>query len=157
MAGRVYSAQFSGVAVTAQQDFFEVNAPADAVVEILEIHLSQDTEVKDAEEEQLTLALKTGATTSGSGGSTPTAVARELGMPAFGGTVEANNTTKASAGTIVTHETHSWNVRGPFDRIFTPETTIIVSPSARFTFELTKTPGDSITMSGFVVFREIGG
>lgn len=157
MPGRVYSAQFNGVAVTAQQDFFEVNCPADAVVELLEVHLGQVTEVGDAAEEQLLLLFKTGATTSGSGGTTPTAVPRQLGDAAFGGTVEANNTTKATAGTIVTHEAHAWNVRAPFDRIFTPETTIIVSPSARLMVELATTPADSVTISGFVLFREIGG
>lgn len=155
--GRVYSAQFNGVAVTAQQDFFELNAPSDAAVRLLSIHLSQGTELGDAAEEQLLILLKRGQTTSGSGGTTPTAVAYAAGDPAFGGTVEANNTTKASAGTIVTLEAHNWNVRAPFDRIFTPETCPILSPSGRMTVELATTPADSITISGFIIFEEIGG
>ena len=155
--GRMYTAQFNEVAVTAQQDFFELNAPADAVVVIHEVHLSQNTEVADAAEEQLLVLFKEGATTSGSGGTTPTAVPRSKGDPAFGGTVEANNTTKATAGTIVTHEPHNWNIRAPFDRIFTPETRIELSPSGRFTVELAKTPADSVTISGFIVFEEVGG
>ena len=155
--GRIYTVQFTDVAVTAQQDLFEIVAPADAVVAIHDIHLSQNTEVADAAEEQLLLLLKSGQTTSGSGGTTPTAVPKEFGDAAFGGTTEVNNTTKASVGTIVTHYPWNWNVRVPFDRIFTPETRPILSPSRRATLELAKTPADSITMSGSITFEEIGG
>lgn len=155
--GRVYAATFNDVTVTAAQDFFEVNAPADAVVEVLEVHLSQQLELGDAMEEQLNILIKTGATTSGSGGSTPTAVPRMLGDAAFGGTVEANNTTKATGGTIVTHVARWWNVRLPFDLILTPETTLIMSPSARLTVELVGAPGDTMDISGEIIFKEIGG
>ena len=155
--GRIYTVQFSGVAVTAQQDLFELVAPADAVVAIHDIHLSQLTEVGDAAEEELLLLLKSGQTTSGSGGTAPTAVPKELGDAAFGGTVEVNNTTKASLGTIVTHYPWHWNVRVPFDKIFTPETRPILSPSRRATLELATTPADSITMAGSMTFEEIGG
>lgn len=157
MNGRRYTAQFTAVAVTAQQDFFEINAPADAVVNLAEVHLSQSTEVGDAMEEGLSILIKSGATTTGANGTTPTAVPKSLGDAAFGGTVEVNNTTKASAGTIVTHEAINWNVRVPLDIIFTPENVKPISPSARLTVELATTPGDSITVSGWVVFDEIGG
>lgn len=155
--GRKYTVQFTGVAVTAQQDFFEVVAPADAVVVVHDIHLSQSTEVGDAAEESLSVMWKSGSTTSGSGGSTPTAIPIELGDAAFGGTCEANNTTKATVGTIVTHHAWNWNIRMPFDRIFTPETRPILSPSRRGTLELGTTPADSITISGTMTIEEIGG
>lgn len=155
--GRIYTAQFNAVAVTAQQDFFEINAPSDAVVVIHEFGISQTSEVGDAQEEFLSLLLKSGQTTSGSGGSAPTAIPRELGDAAFGGTVEANNTTKASTGTIVTHYADTMNVRAGFVKVFTPETRPVLSPSRRGTIELATTPGDSITMNGYVVLEEIGG
>lgn len=155
--GRVYSAVFNDVTVTVAQDFFELNAPADAVVELLEVHISQQLEIGDAMEEMLNILIKTGAATSGSGGTTPTAVPRMLGDAAFGGTVEANNTTKASTGTIVTHAARWWNVRVPFDLIFTPETTIILSPSARLTVELVGAPADTMDITGEIIFKEIGG
>jgi len=155
--GRIYTVQFNGVAVTAQQDLFELVAPADGVVIVHDLHVSQLTDVKDAEEEMLLLLLKSGATTSGSGGSAPTAVPRELGDAAFGGTTEVNNTTKATAGTIVTHYAWHWNVRVPFDKIWTPEARPIISPSARATLELATTPADSITMGGTLTFEELGG
>jgi hypothetical protein len=155
--GRTYTVQFNGVAVTAQQDFFEIVAPADACVELLEIHLSQSSDVGDAAEEGLSILLKSGSTVSGSGGSAPTAVPLSLGDAAFGGTCEVNNTSKANTGTIVTHAAWNWNIRVPFDVIFTPETTKILSPSARMTVELATTPADSLTISGYAVIKEIGG
>lgn len=154
--GRKYTAQFNGVAVTAQQDLFELVAPSSATVLIHAIHISQSTEVGDAQEEGLSLLWKSGQTTSGSGGSTPTPVPVEAGDAAAGSVVEANNTTKASAGTIVTHYAWNWNVRMPFDVIFTPETRPVVRPSRRATLELATTPADSITMSGTLVFEELG-
>lgn len=156
--GRVYTAVFNAVAVTAQQDFFEITSAADAITEILEIHLSQSTEVGDAMEESLNILMKSGATSTGTGGTqaiTPTP--HTLGDPAYGGVVDINNTAKASGGTIVTHYAWNWNVRVPFDVIFTPETCKILAPSARLTVELATTPADSITMSGYMVFQEIGG
>lgn len=157
MIGRIYSAMFNDVTVTAAQDFFELNAPADAVVVLLEIHISQQLEIGDAMEEMLNILVKTGATTSGSGGTAPTAVPKMLGDAAFGGTVEVNNTTKATAGTIVTHLADWWNVRIPYDKVWTPETCIVVSPSARLTVELVGAPGDTMDISGWIVFAEIGG
>jgi len=157
LLGRCYSAFFNDVTVTAAQDLFELNAPADAIVVLMEVHISQQLEIGDAMEEMLNILIKTGATTSGSGGSAPTAVPRSLGDPAFGGTVEANNTTKATAGTIVTHAADWWNVRIPFDKVFTPETCIVVSPSARLTVELVAAPADTMDISGHIVFAEVGG
>lgn len=157
MIGRMYTVQFSGVAVTAQQDFFELVAPADAVVLVHEISLSQSSDVGDAAEEGLSVQLKSGATVSGSGGSAPTPVPTSLGDAAFGGTTEANNTTKANTGTIVTHYSWNWNIRVPFQQIFTPETRPLLSPSRRATLELATTPADSLTVSGYIVFEELGG
>lgn len=155
--GRKYTVQFNGVAATVQQDLFEIVAPADAVVVVHDIHLSQSTEVGDAAEESLSILIKSGQTTSGSGGTAPTAVPIELGDAAFGGTCEVNNTTKASTGTIVTHAAYNWNIRVPLDIIFTPETRPVLSPSRRGTVELATTPADSITISGYMTIEEIGG
>lgn len=155
--GRLYTATFSGVSVSAQQDFFELVAPADAIVVVHQLEITQSSEVGDAAEEGLALLVKSGATVSGSGGSTVTPAPNELGDAAFGGTCEANNTTKANTGTIVTHYAWAWNVRAEFVRIFTPETRLVLSPSRRLTIELATTPADALTVSGTLVFEEIGG
>ena len=154
--GRMYTAQFNGVAATAQQDLFEIVAPATAIVIIHELCLSQLTEVADAAEEMLLILLKSGSTTTGSGGSAPSKVAQLFGDAASGATVAANNTTKATGGTIVTHHAWNWNVRVPFQMIWTPETRPVLAPSRRGTVELATTPADSITMAGYLVWEEIG-
>lgn len=153
----LYTASFAGVAVTAQQDLFEITAPSDCAVLIHQIKLSQSTEVGDAQEEGLSLLFKRGATTSGSGGSAPTPAPLDFGYAACGSAAETNNTTKATSGTIVTLDTDNWNERSPYLWLPTPELRITLSPSQRFTLELGTTPADSITMSGTLTFEEIGG
>lgn len=155
--GRIYTGSFDGVSVSAAQDLFELVAPSDAIVVIHSLEVSQSSDAGDAEEEILRISLKSGQTTSGSGGTTPTAIPLNFGDAAFGGSLEANNTTKASTGTIVTHYAWGWNVRVDFTKIWTPETRPILSPSRRCTIELVAAPADAITASGTITFEEIGG
>lgn len=152
---RIYTVQFAGVAATVQQDLFEIVAPSTAAVILHAIELSQTTELGDAAEEQLLIQLKSGQTTSGSGGTAPTPVPLAFGDAAAGATAEVNNTTKASAGTIVTHASWSWNVRGEFFKLFTPELRPILRASRRMTVELGTTPADSITLNGTLWFEEL--
>ncbi len=157
--GRIYTAQFNGVAVTAQQDFFEILAATGKPIYIHEVFLEQSTEVGDTQEEGLSILMKRGAgtVTSGTGGTTPTPAPRDVDDTAAGATVEANNTTKmvVGTGTITTLEAHAWNVRVPFQRIWTPETRPRIKPGDRWTIELGTTPADSITMNGTVTFEEV--
>jgi hypothetical protein len=159
--GRRYTAQFNAVAVTAAQDFFEITAPSGAVVLVHEWEIFQTSDVGDAQEEILRIETVrgVGSTTSGSGGSTVTPQPIEDGDVAFGGTVEANNTTRLAAGTgsLETLEQRGWNVRGAYMRIYTPETRPVVLPSARWTLSLPAAPADSLTTSGTVTFEVIGG
>jgi hypothetical protein len=151
----IYTVVFNNVAVTAIQDLFEINAAADSVVFIHDIHLSQNTDMGDAQEEALRIELTSGHTTSGSGGTAPTAIPRNIGQSAYGGTVEVNNTTQASAGTIVTHYVWNWNIRVGFDKVFTPETRPRIAPSGRMCLELPAAPADSVTMSGSITLEEV--
>ena len=153
--GRIYTATFSGQAETAQCDLIELVAPSTASVRVHEIGISQLLEIKDAEEEMLLLQLKQGQTTTGSGGNTMTAIPRLFADTAFGGTVKDTNTTKATAGTIVTHYNWYWNVRIPFQMIWTPETRPVLRPSRRMTLELATTPADSVTFGGYIVFESM--
>jgi hypothetical protein len=154
----IYTAVFAGVAVTAQQDFFEITSPADAVTIIHAVKLANLTEIGDVAEEMLSILHKRGATTTGTGGSqaiTPQPV--ETGSSAYGGVVDTNNTTKASGGTIVTLDADGWNIRSPYLWLPTPELRPILGPSVRFTVELATTPVDSITINGCCYFEELGG
>lgn len=157
---RVYSAIFSQVAVTAAQDLFEVLAATGKPVKILAIELGQYTEVADAAEEAVSILLKRGVgSTSGSGGSTPTAIPLDVDDTAAGATVETNNTTKMTSGTITTLASWTWNIRLPFFVVFEPERRPVIKPGDRMTVELSAaTAGanvaDSVTMSGTIWFIE---
>lgn len=153
---RIYTVQFTGVAVTAQQDLFEIVAAAGKNCRLRALYLSQSTEVKDAEEEGLSITIKSGSTTSGSGGSAPTPVPMNVTDAAAGFSAEVNNTTKATAGTIVTHHSDNWNVRIPYQLILPPELCVELTGSRRGTVELGTTPADSITMSGTLYVEEFG-
>ncbi len=152
--GRMYSAAFEEVAVTAAQDLFEIVAPSDAVVVLHSFYLSQSSDAADAEAEMLPILIHRGST-SGSGGSTPTPSPLAVGDAAFGGTVEANNTTPGTEGTFLHAE--AWNVQTTLPIVWTPETRPVISPSGRVCIELQAAPTDSLTVNGVVYFEEIGG
>jgi len=153
---RIYTSQFSGVAVTAQQDLLSILAGAACGVVLYEFGLSQSTEVGDAQEEGLSIVFKEGATAAGSVGSAPAMVPLDLGDAAATAVVRANDTTIAGTGTIVTHYSWNWNVRVPFQYIWIPELRPVLRVGRRAVIGLLTTPADSITMSGYLTFGEIG-
>lgn len=158
--GRKYAASFSAVAATVAQDLFEIAAPSDAALRLISCHISQKTEAGDAESEQLNFTVKrvTGSPTSGSGGSSPTARPLSPGDAAFGGTVEANNTTRISGGTSVTIIDECANVLGDGWRYLPVEDERIeFAPSTYCIIGLENNPADSVTFHGTVIFEEIGG
>lgn len=153
---RMYAVTFTAVAVTAQQDFFEIVTGTNQSVEIHSIYIGNTTDAGDAQDEQLSVLIKQGATTSGSGGSAPTPVPLDTTDAAAGFTAEVNNTTKATAGTIVTKHADAFNVRAGWQYRPTPEERIVVKGGIRLTVELATTPADSITFNGTMLVKEIG-
>ena len=156
---RIYTISFAEVAVTAAQDMFEILVPADAVMRLHSIVITQSSDAKNSESEQLPFSIKrvTGAPTSGSGGSTPTPRPISQGDAAAGITAEANNTTRLTGGTSVDLWREDINVMSGWYYIPTPEMRIDFSPSTRCIIGLEEAPEDSLTMSGTVVVEEIGG
>lgn len=153
---RVYTAQFTEVAVTAVQDLFEIVAAAGKNCRILGVTLGQITELGDAQEEELSILFKSGQTSGGSGGSTPTPVPLNVTDAAAGFTAETNNTTQASGGTIVTHHADVWNIRSPYIWLPPEKMQIELTGSRRLTVALNNAPSDSITMSGTIYVEEFG-
>jgi hypothetical protein len=151
--GRIYTASFSEQAETIQCDLMKIVAGASDLILIHEIGISQGTELGDIDEEMLLLKWKSG-TTGGSGGNTSAIVPYLTGDAATGAVVEDTNTTKATGGVI--HFQWYWNVRIPFQQIFTPEIRPVIIPSRHAVLELATTPNDSITYGGYIVFEEIG-
>lgn len=155
LAGGVYSATFEGISVSVAQDLFELVAPSNAGVLLCGVHISQSSEEGDAQDEQLVLAVKRGATTPGSGGAAITPEPLGAGGGVSASAVEGNNTTKATGGTIVTLHRESFNTRiGWAYRPFYTKP-IILSPSQRLTVELVNAPTDAVTMDGTLIFQEI--
>jgi hypothetical protein len=153
---RLYTAAFDSVAVTAQQDFFELTAPATTGFMVHEVRIGQSSSTTSAE---LLIRLRRGTstTTSGSGGSTATPVALHANDPAANVVVEINNTTKMAVGSgalsLILVDT--FNVLNGWIYLPTPETRPAMAPSQRFTVELGTTPGSSTTISGTIIFEEL--
>ena len=153
--GRIYTAQVSGIAVTAIQDFFEVNCPSDAVVVIHSIRIAQYSDVGDAAAEMLPVQISRSTGSAGSGGTVPTARPHQVGTVAFGGTVEVNNTVQA--GTTVVVLSDAFNIRSGWFYNPPPDERVVISPSGIVVVELPVAPADELTMEGSITFEEIGG
>lgn len=157
--GRLYQIPIAFVAQTTQIDLFELTAAAEKPCLIHEIYVGNSTEVGDAQEEQLTLKLKRAfsTVTSGTGGTAPTPVPINPDDAASGLAAEVNNTTKlvVGTGTITDERLFAWNVRQPFQVIFTPETRPKIKGGEKKVLELTTTPADSITLGGYVIVEEL--
>ena len=159
----VFTAAFSAVAITAAQDLFEIVAPADSRVRLLEIDIGQYTDFGDAAAEILSIAIHRGHTVSGSGGSTVTPANLMPYGRAYGGTVEANNDTVATTSGVLLWAT-GWHLQAGFIwrpiendvRAVVPfRRHIVLKPSQRLVIRITA-PADSITTNGSILFEEIG-
>lgn len=158
--GMRYSCVFDAVAVTAAQDLFELTAPADSALIIHSIRIGQTTDYGDAAAEGSQITLRRGqGTTSGSGGSAGTEVTLEAGFAAAGTLVETNNTTQMTVGggSIQVLAEEPFNIQVGYLYQPVPEERIIISPSDLFTVALDSAPADSLTMSGTIVWEELGG
>lgn len=145
--------------VSAAQDLIEISGPADAVIKIRTVTVSQSSDAGDAQSEQLNVALKRGVgSTSGSGGASVTPGQKQTGDAAAGSTCERNNTTQAVAGggSLTTLYNEDFNVMAGLSKTFPPGEEIILSPGEEFYVSVTA-PGDALTMSCVVEFEEVGG
>lgn len=156
--GRMYAVTFENVAVTAAQDFFYVAPADDKAVVLHECRLSQSTELGDAAEEQLRIAIVRGHATVGSGGSAFTPLPLIPTDTAAGATARINDTTIASAGTGVNLLVDTLNVRSGWLWLPTPECRPMVTQGSGTTIvvRLLAAPADSVTMGGTLLFEELG-
>lgn len=153
---RVYSASFSGVAVSALQDFFSLLVADDEPIKILGCTISQSSDYGDAEEEGLRIAIIRGWGTVGSGGSAPTARALSSKEGAASASVRANDTTEASAGTDLVMYEEVWNIRMPWIYMPVPEARIRVDQTDDIvSITLLDAPTDALTVSGTITWEEL--
>lgn len=157
--GRIYTVPLQLTAYTAQIDLFDI-APADDKPVILHaIYLGQTTELADAAEEQLGIQIIRGFATVGSGGSSVTATPVNPSDAAAGATCRTGDTTIAVVGAGATTHIHAdtWNIRAPYQLIWTPEMRPQCSQGqTRIVVRLTGAPADSVTIAGTLYFEEQG-
>ena len=158
--GRMYTVTFDTSIVNGDQDLFEITAAAGVSVRIHSVEFNQQEFVGDASEEQLHLRMVYGTgATSGSGGTTPGENPNPMGGLAAVTVVEANNTTvmTAGGGSITTLLNWDWNIRIPFEKIWTPEMRPVLPAGDIMTFEMVDGPAVTTdNVHGNLYFEEIG-
>lgn len=155
---RNYTVNFENVAVTAAQDFFEILPATQKPIAMYGLFLSpavSSGDWGDANEEVLRIRVVRGHTTSGSGGTAPTAVPMMPADTASGATCEVNNTTIASSGTAVYLLSDGFNIRTGY-QLWLPEgAEFRVSNAELLCVRLMAAPSESISFSGTLFFREV--
>lgn len=154
--GRMYTAEFSKVEVSATQDVFEIVPADERAVVIHAVYLAQSSDVADAAEEILNFKIMRGFTSGGSNGSASTPAPLSPLDTAAGAAVEVNNTTVATTGTIVDCHSGSFNIRAGLQLVFTPECRpVTTQANTSIVVRLLENPADAVTMSGTIVFEEL--
>jgi len=153
--GRMYSASFADVEVTALQDLFSLVVAVNEPVTLHSCFISQSSDVGDAAEELLAVHIVRGNGTVGSGGSAPTARPLDPKTGAASATVRANDTTEASTGTEEIMHAETFNIRTGWVYIPTPETRIKAdNVSDIIAVRLLDAPADALTTSGSLYWEE---
>lgn len=149
--GRVFSVSFTEVAVTAQQDLFQVEALVVPVI-IHAVYLSQTSDVGDAAAENLSILIRrvTDAVTNDLA-----EVKLDGGSAAANADLAINETTELVTGAETIHS-EAWNIAMPFVFLPPPELRPYIKIDEVIVVNLNTTPADSITMSGTLYFEEQG-
>lgn len=152
---RIYTIPIAPAALTALQDLFAIVSGTNRSTRLVGCHLFQTSDLGDAAEEILRVRIRSGQTTVGSGGSAPTPIPVDTGDAAASFTARINDTTQASAGTIVTHAELGWNIRMDKDWWLPPQYQFTFLGARRWTVELPANPADSLTLGGTLWVEEL--
>jgi len=149
--GRIYTAAFTEVAATAQQDMFQIEAQTTPVI-IHACYISQTSDVGDSAAENLSVLIRrvtddvTNATTE---------QALDGGDAAANADINVNQTTELVTGAATLHS-EAWNIHQSYIYLPPPELRPVVQVGNAICVNLNTTPADSITISGTLYFEEIG-
>ena len=148
---RMYTVSFTEVAVTAQQDLFQLEANTIPVT-IHGVMLSQTSDVGDSAAENLSIIIArvTDAVTDDLA-----AVQADVGDATQLADIAINETVELVTA-IANFHTEAWNIALPFIWMPPPEMRLIVDVSNAMVVNLNTTPADSLTMSGTMYFTEEG-
>jgi len=151
----MFTVAISDVTVSAVQDVFHLKAGATYPIIIHGLELEQKDLVAT---EALNVKLKrhTATVTQGSGGSTPTPAPLAGGSASSGVTAHANDTTRATAGTITTLFGKTFQLLNGLVWLPTPEVRPIISVGTGFIVELATAPSGAMKLSGWIAYEEVG-
>lgn len=149
--GRFYSVSFTDVAVTADQDLFQIEAVTNPVI----LHyctISQNSDVGDAAAENLTIRIRrvTDALTD-----VTAEVKLDKGSAAALADLNVNDTTPLTTGAETVH-VECWNIALPWIWLPPEQLRIIIPVDDVVTINLVANPSDSLTVSGTLYFEEQG-
>lgn len=149
--GRLYSVVFTEVAVTQQQDLFQIEANTTPII-LHAVYLSQSSDLGDAEAEGLSILIQrvTDEVTDDLN-----AVPIDSGDGAENAQLAINETSELTTGAAVIHS-EAWNIAMPFIYLPPPELRPTCKIGDVIVVNLNTTPAESITMSGTAYFEEIG-
>jgi hypothetical protein len=151
----MYTVPLDALSVAVVAELWYLAAPADAIVILHEVRITQDTSETS---EQLPINIFKTATDQAAKGTSKTPVPLETGNAAFGGVCRSYIVT---ADTFATETTplfrQSQNVLNGWHWLFTPETRPVLSPSERLCIKLDAAPTAALPISGCIIFEEIGG
>ena len=149
--GRMYTVQFTDVAVTAQQDLFQIESLVTPVT-LHAVYLSQTSDVGDSSAENLSIRIvrATDAVTDDLA-----TVQLDKGDATQTAEVAVNETSELVTGLEVIHS-EAWNIALPFIWLPPPEMRVVGVVGDVIIVNLNTTPADSLTMSGTVYFEESG-
>lgn len=150
--GRIYTVSFSAVTLAEARDLFEIQPADDKPVTIRKIVVTPDSDETN-KQLKITLSRFSGAFTSGSGGSSATAVAVNSHDAAAGFTAEVVNTTRATGGTSVLIQPESFPSQGGFEFNPDPAERPVVYQAEAFVVGCEENPG-SVAYSGYMVVEE---
>ncbi len=154
MSGRPYSLTFTRVAVSTAVDIFETTINSGRPLDLTGLHIGQDSDAGDAQDEMLTIEIIKGFTTSGSGGAAVTARPLDGRDALWTGAAERLNTTLALGGTPLVMLADAWNIRAGYVWTPTPDQYIKQREADRIVVRSIKAPTDPVTMSGTLFFLE---
>lgn len=149
--GRMYSASFTEVAVTAQQDLFQIEALVVPAI-IHAVYLSQSSDFGAQNQEGLSILIRrvTDAVTDDI-----VEAQLDLGDTAANADIAVNETTELVTGAVTVHS-EAWNIVQSYIYLPPPELRIVIQIGDVVTVNLNTTPADELTMSGTLYFEEMG-
>ena len=146
---RMYTAQFTATAVTAQQDLFQIEALVTPAI-IHAVYISQSSDVGDASAAMVSIRFHRATDVVTDDLAT---VQLDKGDATQTADVAINETTELVTGLEVIHS-EDWNIALPFIWLPPPEMRISVEIGNVFIVNMNTT--DTLTMSGTIYFSEEG-